>query len=297
MGRIRFSLPALLLIALTAGCRSEPEAADGRIKVFVSIRPQVYFVDKIGGAAVSVEALVGPGQNPVTYEPTPGQMTRLSNSTLYFRIGVPFEEGWIEKIASANRSMRIVDLRERVPMREMVSHWHRPGRAKERSSKGTKDPHIWLSPTRVKFMAATIYHELLKEDRGRKDYYENNLALFHRELDLLDQEIREILKPLTRRVFIVYHPSWGYFAEDYGLHQIPIETEGKEPSGKYLRDLIALAKEEGIGIVIVQKQFNQKPARALASSIGGKVVQIDPLDGDYSNNLRNLATVLAKNIK
>jgi len=265
----------LTLAIVVSGCASKPQPTEGKIRIMVSILPQAYFVKRIGGDKVEVTVMVPPGANPATYEPTASQMKALVQAKMYVRIRVPFEYAWMDRIAAANRHMLIVD-----------------------STKGIKriedNPHIWLSPRLVKIQAENIYQGLAQVDPANKDFYAQNKEEFLRELDILDREIAETLTGVRGRKFMVFHPSWTYFARDYGLEQIPIEIEGKEPSAAELARLIEMAKTNGIKVIFVQPQFSSKSAEAIAQQIGGKVVSIDPLAGDWANNLRNVAQTFAQ---
>jgi zinc transport system substrate-binding protein len=296
-----------------------PASSRDKIKAFVSILPQAYFVERVGGNRVQVSVMVGPGQSPHTYEPTPIQMSEMSEARLYFRIGVDFENVWMERVSKINPNMRVIDTRRGIELRPMRAHHHKgahdnheakhhqrhsQNRPTEHEShhhhhdgQGMKDPHIWLSLRLVKIQAETIYQALTDEDPSHKVYYEANLKAFQRDLDKLDREIAHCLKDMKRRKFMVFHPAWGYFAYDYGLEEIPIEIEGKEPTAKSLHHVIEEAKEEGIKIIFVQKQFSKASAKTVARAIGGRVVQIDPLARNYLNNMRQVADAFVEALR
>ena len=266
----------LTLAIVVSGCASKPQPTEGKIRIMVSILPQAYFVKRIGGDKVEVTVMVPPGANPATYEPTASQMKALVQAKMYVRIRVPFEYAWMDRIAAANRHMLIVDSTEGI---ERI---------------GGKNPHIWLSPRLVKIQVENIYAGLLQIDPANKDFYARNKEEFLKELDALDKELAETLAGVKGGRFMVFHPAWSYFARDYGLEQIPIEIEGKEPSAAELARLIEMAKTNGIKVIFVQPQFSSKSAEAIAQQIGGKVVSIDPLAGDWANNLRNVAQTFAQ---
>ena len=274
--------------------RSEPWGyTEERIKVFVSILPLAYFVERIGGERVDISVMVGPGHSPATYEPVPKQIARLSKADLYFRIGVPFETVWVERISKENPNMKVIDTRRGITLLSMKGH-HHAGQQEERYAKGSKDPHIWLSLRLSKVLAQNVCDALISEDPSHRSSYQENLRALHHDLDALDAEITEIVKSAKTRQFMVFHPAWGYFAHDYGLEQIPIEVEGKEPSAKALTYLIEAAKEEGIKTVFVQKQLSEKSAETVARAMSGKVIQVDPLAKAYLDNMRKIAETFAE---
>jgi zinc transport system substrate-binding protein len=154
------------------------------------------------------------------------------------------------------------------------------------------EPHIWLSPKNVKVMAQNIYNGLIAIDPGSEDFYGKNLAKFLKEIEDIDNSIREELKNLTSRSFLIYHPALTYFAKDYGLTQIPVQTEGKTPSSKYMKEIIEKAKKEGIKVIVVQQQFDIQKAKTIAKEIDATVITINPLNYDWEEEMMNIATKL-----
>lgn len=261
--------------------------------VAVSILPQKYFVKKIGGDRIHVSVMVLPGANPATYEPKPRQMVNLARSEIYFAIGVPFEDNWLPKFAKANPKMKIVHTQAgitKIPMKAGGHGHHETEHGAETISANAKDPHIWLSPPLVMVQAKNILEGLTMADPAGRKFYETNYRAFLKELKDLDVELKEVFQTTGQNArFMVYHPSWGYFANTYGLDQVPIELEGKTPSPRKLLELIQEARKDNIKVVFVQPQFSEKSAETIADAIGGKVVFADPLAEDWKNNLLQVA--------
>ncbi|MFZ7128368.1 MAG: metal ABC transporter solute-binding protein, Zn/Mn family [Desulfobacterales bacterium] len=295
-----------------------------KLPVFVSILPQRHFVQQIGRDLVDVQVMVEPGASPHNYEPKPRQMVALSKARIYFAIGAPFEAVWLDRISAANPEMTIVRTDagiEKIPM--TADHHHeaeihaetgahngtgsrlaggRPADSflsgpNEHEEGGTPDPHIWLSPPLVRILAGHILSALKTADPVNGDRYERNHADFVREVDDLHADLQEFLADKAGTAFMVFHPSWGYFARTYGLRQIPIEIEGKEPKPAQLRQLITHARAEGIRIVFVQPQFSRKSASTIARAIGGEVVFTDSLAPDWAENLRRQAEQFEKALR
>ncbi len=282
----------LLLFFLMLSLNCSIYAGD-RLQVTVSIIPQKILVQRIAGDLVDVQLLVQPGQSPATYEPTPRQMAELSNTRLYYRIGVPFEDIWMGRMEKSYPDMEILDARDGIKLRVMEGE---DGQHDHDHAEDGYDPHIWLSPPLIKVMALRLRDKLIELDSSHRDAYVHN----HRELDLslnrIDVDIRKTLESLDTRSFMVYHPSWGYFADAYDLQQIPIESAGKEPGAKALSHLLEYARKSHIGSIFVQKQFSQHQARAVAEAIGARVVVIDPLSEGYPEDLREVAMAMAKGL-
>ncbi|MBW1713019.1 MAG: zinc ABC transporter substrate-binding protein [Deltaproteobacteria bacterium] len=292
---VRFrSLKSFLAAACLAPLAvSGPVLAGSAVKVAVSIAPQKYFVQKVGGRLAEVTVMVPPGASPATYEPRPRQMAALSEAKVYFALGLPFEKAWLPKMAAANRDMTVVHTEAQVERRAMAS---RTGQG--RGGSDSPDPHIWLSPPLVKIQAAAIREGLIKADPAHKAVYERNYAAFEAELIALDEEIKALFAGQRGKVrFLVFHPAWGYFAQAYGLEQIAIEQEGKEPGPRELKRLIGQARELGLKVIFVQPQFSAQKARTIARSIGGQVVPIDPLAEDWADNLRQAAREIKAGLK
>lgn len=280
--------------------------------VTVSILPQKYFVEKIAQDKINVNVMVKPGYSPATYEPQTSQMKLLSNSKAYFSIGVPFESAWLEKFENANKDMPIIDTTKGIVKLKMSEHDHHDEEDKheeedkhleEKNSddmhhhEGGLDPHVWLDPILVKVQAKNIYEALLQIDAKNAAFYTKNYHLFITELDSLDKELRAILSNVSKKEFMVFHPSWGYFAKRYDLEQIAVEKEGKEPKPKEIVALIKESKEHNIKVIFVSPQFSKKAAKTIARSIGGNVVVIDHLSYEYKTGLINTAESISNSYK
>ncbi|MGQ9457258.1 MAG: metal ABC transporter solute-binding protein, Zn/Mn family [Anaerolineae bacterium] len=288
---------AVVAAVALGGCApATPPPPGGAIQVTVSVLPQKYFVERIGGERVQVMVMVGPGADPHLYEPKPEQLRALSRSQVYFRIGLPFEAAWMDKFIAANPRMRVVDTSQGIARLPMPAH-HHEGKEAVGSGEEGLDPHIWLSPRLVKLQAEVICEALASLDPAHRDEYRANLEAFLSDVDALDREIQGLLKDVPRRKFMVFHPSWGYFARDYGLEMVPIEVEGQEPSAAELADLIREAREEGITVIFAQPEFNTRPAEVIAREIGGRVVLVSPLAEDWLENLRRTARALAEALR
>ncbi len=278
-------------------------AAQDKLRVAVSIIPLATFVERVGGEHVDVDVLVGTGQSPHSYDPTPKQLESLAKSSAYFRIGIDFENALVDRIAKRFKGVRIVDLRDGVTLRKMTSaeasaHAHEGAHHEGcEHAAGAPDPHSWLSPLNAKIQAATIARVLSELDPQRADEYGKNLAAFQAELDAVNAEIAAALAPLKGREVFVYHPAFGYFLDAYDLRQAPVEINGKEPTPRQLTQLIDRAKQANIKVIFVQPQFPTKSAEAIASAIGGVVIPMDDLAKDYIANLRDMARKIQEKFK
>jgi len=277
------------------------QVGKAKLSVFVSILPQAYFLERIGGDHVDVGVLVGEGQSPHTYEPTPKQMAKLATSKAYFRIGVPVERGVLRKIRQSHKNLVVVETQQGIALRTLAGHDHDhgEGHVKGHEAKGhkTPDPHLWMDPKLAKIQARNIYDALCRLDPAHKRDYTENLKALQADLDRVDARISRSLAPLKGRMMYVFHPAFGYFADSYGLVQAPIEIEGKEPGAKQLAQLIERAKKDRVKVIFVQPQFSMRSAGAVAKEIGGVVVPINPLARDYLANLEKIAAAVEQGLR
>ncbi len=266
--------------------------SDPELTVFVSILPQRFFVEQIGGPSVEVNVMVPPGKSPATYEPSPKQVFKLGRAGLFFTIGVPFEQAFIPLIKDEMEALRIVDTSRGIEKRsihedealESDEHGH-----SDEDSDEQMDPHIWLAPPLVEVQAAHIRDGLIEVNPEKESLYRRNYQSFVRELEKLDADLQKTLEPVKGSTILVYHPSFGYFAENYGLSQVAIEMGGKEPSARQLQEVIATAKKHNAKVIFVQPEFSKASAEKVAKAIDGAVVEVAPLKPDYMENMRSIA--------
>ncbi len=299
----------LIFTLFVVGCSQvSQEQKDEELDIIVSILPQKAFVEAVGGDLVNVKELIPPGGSPATYEPKPSDLALVEKADIYFRIGhIPFEKSHADKFVGLNPNMKVVDTSVNVQLRHFGEHeehsheheeneeMHESHEEEEHDHAGV-DPHIWLSPMQVKKQVDIIAQTLAQEDPANANTYNSNAEKFKNQLDALHTEIESQLGELKTDKLMVFHPAWGYFADEYGLEQIAIEQSGKEPTAQELQHIIEEAKEEEIKVIFVQSQFNKEIAESVAEEVGVVVVSINPLSEDYINNLRNVATTIAESL-
>lgn len=279
----------LLLIALSP---SLLWAKSGNV-IAVSILPEKYFVERIAGDHFEVLVLLGEGHNPVTYEPKPRQMSQLSNAKVFFLAGVPFETRWIRVIEKNNPEVKLVSLTNKIELRKFQltrdkHHHSEDGHAHD------FDPHFWLNPLLVKTAAKTIYETLAVINPSDSNLYKENYNNFINELEALDRGIRQQLANVKHRRFAVFHPSWGYFADAYGLQQLAIEAPNRQTGARTLNVTIKALKKYGIKVIFVQKQFSEMDAAMIARETGAKLVQVNPLAENYIENMQKVTRLFVE---
>lgn len=280
------AVAGVMILLMAAGCVQQQGAGiptdNGTtpLTVAVTILPQKQFVERIAGEHASIIVLVPPGADPHTHEPTPRQLEEISKASVYVKVGsgIEFERAWMDKLSGVNPGMTVVDSSTGI---QFIS-----GQPGEESG---ADPHIWLSPKNAKIMVENTYKGLAQADPVHKAEYRANTDTYLKELDALDAEITREISQKQIRTFMVYHPAWSYFARDYGLVQIPIETEGKDPSPTGIASLIRQAKEGNITVIFASPEYSTKSADVIAKEIGGSVALVSPLEQDYLGNIRKVS--------
>ncbi|HHI77003.1 MAG TPA: ABC transporter substrate-binding protein [Gammaproteobacteria bacterium] len=270
-------MPRLLLLLLSLICLP---AAGASLVVYASVPPVAEIARQVGGDHVEAHSLLRPGDNPVTFAPTPREMAALTRGRLYLAVGVPFERSWLPRIQAMNPRLEVVRLGP-------------PAQAHDHHHEGL-DPHRWNDPLAVIAMAGRIRDALARLDPAHAADYAAGQRRVAERMQALDRDIRQRLADLRQRHFLVYHPAWGHFARRYGLRQLAIQHEGKESSARWLAQLIEQARREGIRLVLVQPQFDRRLAHQVAHAIGARVETLDPLAPDYAAQLRRLAELLAE---
>jgi zinc transport system substrate-binding protein len=301
MGTRRLSrLLAGLLLAVVL---LAPGAALAQTRCFVGIPPLAWFVERLAGPLAQAQIVAPPGASPHTFEPTPKQVAALGQGQVYFSLRLPFEEKIMPKVLAANPGLRLVDLTQGMAFRQLSeeeAEADEAGHGHDRShdqGHGQADPHVWLSPAQARIMAANLAGGLAAADPAQAGQYQANLARLEEEIAALDRRLAAVLGPLKGREFLVYHPAFGYLGEAYGLKQVPVEIQGKEPGPKRLARLIETARKRGARVIFVQPQFPAGSARRLAEAIGGAVVPLDPLARDWAANLERLAREIETGLK
>lgn len=261
----------------------------GEIDVFVSIPPQKWLCEQLGGEHVNTSLLIAKGQEPHAFDPSPRQIRALSGADLFFTVGLVFEQEIIRRLQSGAPNLQIVESSkniEKIPM-DSAGHGHN----------ATLDPHVWLSPYNLKSMAEVMAAALAEKDPDHEQFYRNNLLTVTDQLDDLDHDIQKKLSPYKGTSFFVFHPAFGYFANRYHLQQVAVETGGKSPTPKQLFALIGKARSTGVKVIFVQPQFDPRSAESVAKGIGGKVVPLDSLAENVVENMMSMADEIANALK
>jgi zinc transport system substrate-binding protein len=286
--RVNTLFVLLLLVSLLSGCVSQREAT-GQIKVATTIIPLGEFVHAVGGTRVSVTVLVPPGADPHTFEPSPSQIREVADADIYAENGAGLES-WMDNVLNVNKHMLLVDTSKGLSLIAGTNDTESgDGRA--------KDNHIWLSPRDAMIQVRNICDGLTRVDPTGKDYYANNRDNYIIELRELDMYLNSTFAGTRKKKFVVLHPAWTYFARDYGLTQIAIEVEEKEPGPRYLTEVVNAAHANNITTVFVEPQYNPKMAEVISKEINGKVVSIDDLAPNYIENLKSVGEKIAESMR
>lgn len=293
MGRSAIPILVCALCVLGCGGRDATPAGPERLGVLVTLGTQLEMVRAIGGERVQVTAMVPAGQNPHLFEPVPSTLRAAATADVYFTVGsgVEFELSHLETVCQQNKELTVVACAEGIPLRSIAEHHHGAGEH-DAGEHGTTDPHVWLAPANLTTMADRVLAGLIAADPAGEASYRGAYEAYVIHLAELDAELRGQLAPHAGRAFLVYHPSWGYFAGAYGLEQIAVEEGGQQPGPAGIAALITQARQRSMRVVFASPQFDTTAAETIAREIDGRVVHADPLAEDVQGTLRSLTAAL-----
>ena len=275
----------LTLLVLSACNNTSPK--DERSLLTVTIEPLRYFTEAIGGDYFQVISMVPKGSNPESYDPAPQQLIDLSKSQAYFRIGyIGFEQSWMKKLEANAPNMKVFDTSKGIDLIQGEGHWHG-----DHFHEGGVEPHTWNSTKNASIIADNICQALCELDTEHQAYYKHRTDSLKQLIDQTDKEIRSLLEEADS-TFLIYHPALSYFARDYGLKQISIEENGKEPSPAQLKNLIETCRKEKVHVIFVQQEFDQRNAQLIAEELGVSIVSINPLSYDWREEMLHVAKAL-----
>ena len=287
------------LIALFfQGCEQGPSKRQEKT-VLVSIAPYAFFVQRIAGDDFEITTLIPEGANPHIYEPKPKEVEKIRGASLWIRLGESFDQKILKVMEEQNPGMDIVDVAKGIHLLsscEKEGVFHEDHSSCHHNDEG-KDLHIWLSPRLAKIQAQTIAQALTESFPEHQAIYESRLGAFLEEIDQLDREITSLLASMRGDAILVSHPSFAYFCRDYGLIQLSVEMEGKEPLPQQVTELLGQARRYQISVVLLEPQFSNKGAELIADQIGVPTATVDPLSQDYLDNLRSIAQIIAKSTR
>lgn len=285
-----FLLSLLLLVSCADTVSSLPQ-------VTVSISPLRYFVQSIGGDKVKVNVLVPSGASPETYEPTPKQLIEASESHAYFNIGLlPFEQTRLKQITENAPHLRVISFADSVTLLENACQHHHHVE-EDTLHHGQHDLHLWSSFANAKVIARGVYHQLCAMDSTERSYFRQNYDSLLLVLEKTEQRIRQQLAPLRNRVFLIYHPALAYYAQEFGLHQVAVEQDGKEPSAATMQRLINQVRTERIHTIFIQEEHEGRAALRIAESTQARVAKIAPLSAQWLEQMQHIARELLKGEK
>jgi len=272
----------LALTAICCGCGGRaPEGAREGLVVVTSLAPHADLVKRLAGELADVSYLVPPGADPHTYEPLPSDMQRISSCDLYLTAGLPFEDAWLPRITGSSPGLRTVSLLDGIQLLQ------------EEDGDGHADPHTWLSPGLMAIQAGNAARALQALDPADSIAISMRLDTVLAGIADLQEELHSELDSLRGSSILVVHPSYGYFAREFGLIQIAMEEGGSEATPSELADLVRQAGASGARFVVASPQFGTRTAEAVSSELGIPLVFHDPLAEDWMQGLRQLGAELA----
>jgi zinc transport system substrate-binding protein len=304
----------LLLTILVAA----PFSAAAEAVVAVTIVPQIEMIEAVAGERVEVVEMIPKGFSPSNYAPSPAEMRAFNEASIYFSMGVPADIQNILPRAEAISGLKVVKLFEEIEAEYPHRYFgeeedQHEAEAEEYSAEaeeetidnddhghshqGGRDPHIWLSPARVESMVEIMRDQLIELLPEYEAEFRKNTEEYLTKLAAADQENKELFEAYQGDSILVYHPSFGYFTDHYGLEMMAIEEDGKEPGPRHLQEIIENAAQKGIKNVFYQAEIDSRKTRAVAEELGGEIVQLNPLAENYIQNLKEMAQKMAAELQ
>ncbi|MBS0615633.1 MAG: zinc ABC transporter substrate-binding protein [Verrucomicrobia bacterium] len=264
------------LLLLLFSCQSSERPAD----VLVTTAPYATFTQRIAGDLLKVEVLVPPGTNPHIYEPTPKQVERILGVHIWFRLGETIETRVLGAMEENNPQLIVVDLTKGFGLR----HEGEEG----------LDRHLWMSPKLAMEQSKIIAQTLEETYPEHKEKFQNGLGALLKDLEALDLQLTQQLAPIKGQAMLVSHPAFGYFCEEFGLEQLSVEVEGKDPLPQDIENMLQTAQKNTVRAVFILPEYNNKGAILIAEKLGLPVYEIDPYAANYFETMQTLGNLLAK---
>lgn len=275
----------LLGIGLLASSCQQGEQRSTRLQIATTIAPAAQVITEIADSLVTVTTLLPQGNNPENYEPTPQAIQALASSAAYFYMGdLGFERSWVERIHTMQPALQLVRLDQ-----DLVGSAH----LHNGNPTNLHDPHYWTSIRGLRSMGKSIYSSLCRIDTMHRAQYDAGYQRFIQRLEHVEHTIKEQLSDIPSRAFVIYHPSLSEFAEEYGLKQLVIEQDGKEPTPQHIQALIEEAKKLGVRVVFIQQEFDSKLIESIAKELDTRMVVINPLGGGWEEQLLLITRALS----
>ncbi len=287
-----YTLFVFAILLSVWGCNTPKN--DNEKTLSVTIEPQKFFLEKIVGDRYVVNCIMSGNSNPESFDMSPMQVATISKSEAYFKTGLlAIENQWFDNILKNNSDIKLVDCSEEIiPLGDHACCDH--DHSHDHHGHAGVDPHIWSSPGTAMKMADNMYKAMLQIDEDGKDYYTDNYNKLVTEINETDSIIRSYVEKAPSKSFIIYHPSLSYYAQQYGLNQYTIEKDGKQPSPTQLKELIDTSNEDGVKVVFMQMEYDQKNAETIVKSINGKSVSINLMAYNWSDEMIKIAKALAE---
>ncbi|MBO5380715.1 MAG: zinc ABC transporter substrate-binding protein [Bacteroides sp.] len=280
----------IICLLFLASCAKEQ---DNRPVIVVSIEPIRYFTEAIADTQFQVVSMVPQGSSPESYDPTPRQLTTLADSKAFLGVGyIGYETSWHDRLKANAPQVPFFNLSEGMELIHAADHHHH--HEGHHHHAGGVEPHTWTSPRGAMNIVARIADALCRIDSTRCPLYRHRTDSLLNHLQQIDKQLSgQFASDSVSRTFLIYHPSLSYLARDYGLQQLCIEEEGREPSAAHLKHLIEHCRCQGVRTIFIQPEFDRRHAEAIAKEIGGvEVVEINPLAYEWEEELMRVISVL-----
>ena len=286
MKRIWNIVIVLCVGAMCGSCAGRGVKGAANKQIVVTIPPLAGLVEDIVGNDFQVVTLLPSGATPESYSPTARQVAALGDAEFVFSVGtLSFEQELMQRldhelVVSVNKGVEL--------LAGCCGHEHEEGHSPHHHA---VDPHIWLSPKNLVQIVDNMAQAIVAKYPDSMHYKANSESLMAKLAERAEA-YGEVLKSAPRE-FLIYHPALGYLAHEYGLEQVALENEGKNPTPSALAEIVDKVQAEGIKVLLYQQEYPLDVAKPIAEMLGVNLVEINPLDKDIIAELDRVVEQLA----
>lgn len=279
MSRLREKLIFILIIFIFLSCNDKVDDDEKKV-IVVTIPPYKDLVQRITLDNFNVICSIPEGATPHHFDPSPKLIQSLSVADYYLAVGkyMEFEDVWLEKIKGINKNIKIFDLSQNVDYLK-------------------SDPHIWLSPARLRIISENILKTVIDIDSSMQDEFNNNYSMVIDSLNIIENELRESFSKINSKVILSYHGSWEYFADDFGFTQISIEKGSKSASAKEMKEIMNIVSNSNVSVIFVDPQHGKSSAEVIAQDLDLVLDILNPLPTNVFKNFYEMKEIILRHYK
>ncbi len=295
---------AVAIIAIINVKNPQKQDNGNKIEIVATLFPQYDFAKQVGGDKVNVTLLLPPGTESHTYEPTPQDMVKIDNSSLFVFTGEEMEPWADNLISGMKNNINVLDLSKTVELinTEEFEETHSSGKDEHEEHGDDEhnhsyDPHIWLNPRYAIKMVESIEAKLIEIDPQNAEYYKKNAEDYIKQIEQLDSEFERTVKESSNpKIAFGGAFAYAYFIERYNLEFISAyETcgENAEPSTSKIKDVIDYVNKNKIPVIFYKEYTTGNIAKTISEATGAKMLVFNTVHNISKDELNNGTTYVS----